>query len=254
MSAPRFYCPFRLQADSLVDLPDALAHYALRVLRLDDGAPVTLFDGYGGEYPARLVVAGRRARAQLGEHKPREAESGGRVRLAQGLATGAKMDWIIEKAVELGASELIPIAAQHSTLQLRGERLEKRLQHWQRIAQAASEQCGRNRIMHVAGLTSLAQYLDSLTPGPAEGILLCHPDYGKSLQDAIAQFRQQLERTASEPPALTLLVGPEGGWSEAELALAARHRVTPVQFGPRILRTETAGLALIAACTALLGW
>ncbi|MBR8657211.1 16S rRNA (uracil(1498)-N(3))-methyltransferase [Achromobacter sp. Marseille-Q0513] len=246
MSDPRFFCDVPLAPGARIALPEALAHHALRVLRLRPGEAIVLFDGKGGEYPAVLETEGKTGYAQLGPFNPREAEPAGRITLVQGLPSGDKMDWVIEKAVELGAVRVVPVAAQRSVLQLTGPRLEKRVAHWQRIAQSASEQCGRNRLMNVDAPQTLAQWLEQ----PAEGLrLLCHPDADDDLAGALAALRNQ-----DGTPALTLLVGPEGGWSDKELDQARAAGVRAVRFGPRVLRTETAGLALIAAAAALLGW
>lgn len=243
MSAPRFFCDIPLSAGARIALPDALAHHALRVLRLKAGESVVLFNGQGGEYPAVLDVDGKAGYAQLGDFSAREAELAGRITLVQGLPSGDKMDWVVEKAVELGASRVSPIAAQRSVLQLSGPRLDKRVAHWQRIAQSAAEQCGRNRLMAVDAPRSLADWLAE----PAEGLrLLCHPEAGEDLADKL--------RAAPGLTALTLLVGPEGGWSDKELELARQAGVQAVRFGPRVLRTETAGLALVSAVSALLAW
>lgn len=243
MSAPRFFCDIPLASGVRAALPDALAHHALRVLRLRDGEPLTLFNGQGGEYPAVLEVEGKAGFARLGEFSAREAELAGRVTLVQGLPSGDKMDWVVEKAVELGAARVCPIAAQRSVLQLSGPRLEKRVAHWQRIAQSASEQCGRNRLMAVDAPRTLAEWLAQ----PAEGLrLMCHPEASDDLAARL--------RSAPGLRALTLLVGPEGGWSDKELAQAREAGVEAVRFGPRVLRTETAGLALLSAAGALLGW
>lgn len=246
MPLPRFFCDTPLSPGVRLTLPDALAHHAVRVLRLRDGEPVVLFNGQGGEYPATLGVDGKSAWAQLGDHDPREAELAGSITLVQGLPSGDKMDWVIEKAVELGASRVIPIAAQRSVLQLSGARLEKRVAHWTRIAQSAAEQCGRNRLMAVDAPMGLREWLEQ----PGTGLrVLCHPDATATLADVLTASAER------EPlQSLSLLVGPEGGWSEAELALAAQCGVQSVRFGPRVLRTETAGLALISAVTAMLGW
>jgi len=243
MSAPRFFCDIPLSSGTRIALPEALAHHALRVLRLKAGETVVLFNGQGGEYPAVLDVEGKAGFAQLGDFTAREAELGGRITLVQGLPSGDKMDWVVEKAVELGAARVSPIAAQRSVLQLSGPRLDKRVAHWQRIAQSAAEQCGRNRLMAVDAPQSLADWLALPAEGPR---LLCHPEAADDLAGAL--------RATPGVQALTLLVGPEGGWSEKELEIARQAGVQAVRFGPRVLRTETAGLALISAVSALLGW
>ncbi|NYT85297.1 16S rRNA (uracil(1498)-N(3))-methyltransferase [Pollutimonas harenae] len=243
MAISRFYCATPLSPNTRIELPAALAHHAVRVLRLKAGSDIVLFDGQGGQYTANLEINGKQAHAQLGDHEPIEAELAGRITLVQGIPSGDKMDWVIEKAVELGASRVVPLAAQRSVLQLSGERLRKRLEHWRRISQAASEQCGRNRIMEVASPLSLQQFVVSSEAEPSS-ILFCHPGSARTLAQA----------AQDAGTALTLVVGPEGGWSDEELALIEKHHMTPVGFGARVLRTETAGLALIAAVSALRGW
>ena len=240
MSAPRFFCDIPLSTGARVALPEALAHHALRVLRLRAGEAVALFNGQGGEYPATLEVEGKAGFAQLGEFLPREAELDGRVTLVQGLPSGDKMAWVVEKAVELGAARVSPIAAQRSVLQLSGALLDKRVAHWQRIAQSASEQCGRNRLMAVHPPAPLAACLETVD-GPA---LFCHPDGPLDFRAALADVRDSL----------TLMVGLKDGWSPDELTLARRRGLAGARFGARVLRTETAGLALAAAATALLDW
>ena len=242
MSPPRFFCSVPLQAQQTITLPADLAHYALRVLRLKTGAPIVLFDGQGGQFDAVLQEQGKSAQACVGAHQAIEAELPGHITLMQGLPSGDKMDWVIEKAVELGAHRLIPITAQRSVVQLNAERRAKRLLHWQRVAQSASEQCGRNRLMKIEAPATLEASLAARVPqeGP---LLLCHPEAGQSLKQALGNAQN-----------LTLMVGPEGGWSLEEQQLALRQGATPLRFGSRILRTETAGLALIAAVSALKGW
>jgi len=243
MPLPRFYCDLPLAPGATLALPEPLAHHAVRVLRLRDGDGMVLFDGTGGEYPAVLRVEGREARAQLGAFAPREAELGGAITLVQGLPSGDKMDWVVEKAVELGAARLVPIGARRSVVQLAGARADKRLAHWRRIARSAAEQCGRNRLMQVDAPRPLANWLAEAPQGLR---LLCHPEADDTLAGVLAA-----------PPApghLSLLVGPEGGWSDEELQAALKAGARAVRFGPRVLRTETAGLALMAAAAALLGW
>ena len=245
MSPPRFHVDLPLAPHAELFLPDAVAHHAGRALRLRDGDPVVVFDGKGGEYPATLTFEGKHAVVKLGAHDPRDAELAGRITLVQGIASGDKMDWIIEKAVETGVHAIVPIAADRSVLKLSGDRLEKRLAHWRRIVQAACEQCGRNRIPTVAAPMTLAQWLaDEAAPDAVR--LLCHPGADQALTDRL--------RAQPGLQDLVLLVGPEGGWSDEESRRARAGGVLAVSFGPRVLRTETAGTALIAASSAALGW
>ncbi|ALM87084.1 16S rRNA (uracil(1498)-N(3))-methyltransferase [Bordetella sp. N] len=243
MPIPRFFVDLPLAPNSRLALPEAAAHHAVRVLRLRDGETLSLFNGQGGEFPGVLQVDGRAAAVELGAQDPREAELAGAITLVQGLPSGDKMDWIVEKAVELGVHAIVPIAARRSVLQLSGARQDKRLAHWRRIAVSASEQCGRNRLLHVAEPVTLEQWLAQ----PSTGLrVLCHPEGGMPYTDAL--------RAADTLRELALLVGPEGGWDEGELAAARRAGTQAVTFGPRILRTETAGLALAAAAAATLNW
>src|SRR5690606_25837038 len=206
------------------------------------GTGVILFDGLGGQYPATLEVDGKRAWAQTGAHIAIEAELPVRTVLVQGIASGDKMDWVVEKAVEMGVSQLVPIAADRSVIQLSGERREKRLRHWQRVAISASEQCGRNRLMDVAPVQTLQEWLSQ--PEPELLRLACHPNAESDLHDSVIHHHG----------ALALMIGPEGGWSDEELALMRQQGLTQVRFGPRVLRTETAGIALMAALTAIKRW
>ncbi len=242
MANPRFYCPEPLAPHQRILLPESVAHH-VRVLRLAAGSTLILFDGRGGETPGVLDFEGKIAFVALGEHQTREAECAGQVTLLQALPSGDKMDWIIEKAVELGVHRVIPITAQRSVLQLTGIRLDKRMLHWQRIIEAAAEQCGRNRLMQLQRPVSLAEALAQPADDPR---FLCDPGAAHELGDSLQRC------TAINT--IGLLIGPEGGWSPQELSLAEMRGVRAVRFGPRVLRTETAGLALTAAVSALLGW
>lgn len=246
MADPRFYCPTPVFAEQELELPTSVAHH-VRVRRLATGDRVVLFDGRGGETAGILRIEDKTTSVSLGQHSPQEAELGGQITLIQALPSGDKMDWIIEKAVELGVHRVIPVAAQRSVLKLSGPRLEKRLEHWRGIITSASEQCGRNRLLELSDPRTLEQALASAGPGLP---LLCSPEADQTL----GKHLQACEGQQKNIHALCLLIGPEGGWSPEEVAAATRHGVNKIKFGSRILRTETAGLALVAATTALLGW
>lgn len=237
----RFFFPAPLPSAGEVTLPEALAHHAARVLRLRDGDPVILFDGHGGETPAQLAVRGKTWLARLGEASAVERESPLALVLVQGLASGDKMDWIVQKATELGIAGVVPLAAARSVLRLSGERAEKRAAHWQQVAVAACEQCGRNRVPQVAPVSSLDAYLAGAA---RQRKLVLAPQGGLPLR--------RIAAPEADAP-LHLLVGPEGGWSEAELAACLRAGAEPLSLGPRVLRTETAGLAAVAALQAVWG-
>lgn len=252
MSLPRFFCPLDLatafEQHRATSLDSALAHYMQRVLRLSDQSQVVLFNGQGGQYTATLHYEGKAVQAQLTAFDPIERELPWQIGIAQGLATGDKMDWVCEKSVEMGASHLYPIAAQHSTLKLSGPRLEKRLAHWQRIAQAASEQCGRNQILRVEPLQNLAELLAQCTDTTQTTVLFCDPDAEQDFPTAINQAAMINRRH------WILLIGPEGGWSEEEKKMARESGAIAMRFGARVLRTETAAIALLGAIRGQLGW
>lgn len=238
MAAPRFHVDLPLAPHTVVALPEATAHHALRVLRLRAGTTVVLFDGRGGEYPGRLEVEGRKASVVLEAAVPREAESPLAITLVQAVPSGDKMDWVVEKAVELGACAVQPVQSERSVLRLSAERAEKRRLHWQAIAIAASEQCGRNRVMPVLPLLAWDAWIAGQGADRGWKFVL-HPMDGQPLSTVPRPDR-----------ALTLLVGPEGGLTEDEVAAARRAGYAPLRCGPRILRTETAGLAALAALQA----
>jgi len=238
---PRFYCPQPLAAGAIVDLPEAVAHH-LFVVRMQPGDALTLFDGRGGQYRASLLDSGKkRASARVEEHQAIDLELPYALTLAQGLPEGSKMDWIIEKAVELGAAGIVPLAAQRSVVRLSAERAEKRHAHWQGVIVAASEQCGRNRLAQLAPPMDFERFVAAQDAQPR---ILFSPRATQSLADWAR---------AAGPQAVTLMVGPEGGFSEQEEQMAIRAGTLALSLGPRVLRTETAGLAAIAALNALWG-
>ncbi|WP_313034394.1 16S rRNA (uracil(1498)-N(3))-methyltransferase [Massilia alkalitolerans] len=236
---PRFYCPAPLVTGATVDLPETVAHH-LHVLRMQPGDALTLFDGSGGQYAATLADIGkRRASALLGAHDPLDVELPYALTLAQGLPEGAKMDWIIEKAVELGVARIAPLAARRSVVRLSGERAEKRHLHWEGVIVSASEQCGRNRLAQLAPVIDFGRWI--ATPSSAPRILLS-PRATTSLADWAR---------AEGPQALTLMVGPEGGFTGEEEDAAIEAGAIALSVGPRVLRTETAALAAVAMLNGL---
>ena len=237
---PRFYCPQPLIPGSVVDLPEAVAHH-LHVVRQQSGDELVLFNGEGGQVRARLVEIGkRRASAEVIAIDAIDVELPFRISLAQGLPEGNKMDWIVEKAVELGVAGVIPLAAQRSVVRLSGERADKRLAHWQGVVVSASEQCGRNRLAHVAPVQDVNRWLAE--PGTGTRILLS--------PRADASLAQWVRATPAQD--VTLLVGPEGGFTDQEEDAARAAGALALSMGPRVLRTETAGLAALAILAA--GW
>jgi 16S rRNA (uracil1498-N3)-methyltransferase len=237
--APRLYVEGPLAAGARIELPERAARHAVQVLRLRVGEAVVVFDGRGGEYSARLAAAARRGvTLELGEHTPIERESPLAVTLVQGLSSGERMDLTVQKSVELGVRAIQPVAAERSLARLSGERADARHAHWQRVAIAACEQCGRNRVPQVLPLLPLARYT---APAGALKLLLA-PDAADSLRATAAGARE-----------IVLAVGPEAGFDDAEARFLADAGFTRVRLGPRILRTETAAPAALAALNALAG-
>jgi len=240
---PRFFVSMPLFAGTSCSLPEPVARH-IQVLRLQSGDPITLFNGEGGEYNATLIELGKKhAVAQLDGFAARELETPYRLTLAQGIAGGDKMDWLIEKAVELGVTRIVPLTALKSVVRLQGERAQKRRDHWQALTEAACEQCGRNRVPVVDPVSDLAGWLSTLEE--PHGLRLMLSPRG-------AQRFDTLPPAAPETP-VTILIGPEGGLSDSEEALATTYGFTPLGLGSRILRTETAGIALLAALAARWG-
>lgn len=240
MNLPRFYCREALSPGAHLELPEPVARHAVRVLRLPPGAAMVLFDGRGGEYLAHIQRIERdRVYAELADWREIERESPLPITLVQALQAGDKMDFTIQKAVELGVRDVVPVESRRSVLRLSGERAAKRVAHWQGVAASACEQCGRNQVPLVAPLERLENWL--ARPAPAVLRLMLAPDAEESLADL------------QVPGPVQLLIGAEGGLDPQEVLAARQAGFRAVRLGPRVLRTETAGLAALAVMQALWG-
>ena len=240
MNLPRFYCRAALSPGAHIELPEPVARHAVRVLRLPPGAPMVLFDGRGGEYLAHIQrIERERVVAELASWQDVERESPLAVTLVQALQAGEKMDFTIQKAVELGVRDIVPVESRRSVLRLSGDRAAKRVAHWQGVAASACEQCGRNQVPLVAPLEKLENWL--ARPAEASLRLMLAPGADEALVDL------------PPAPAVQLLIGAEGGLDPQEVLAAKQAGFRPVRMGPRVLRTETAGLAALAILQALWG-
>ncbi|BCR22890.1 16S rRNA (uracil(1498)-N(3))-methyltransferase [Aquipseudomonas alcaligenes] len=220
------------------ELPEAQAHYISRVLRHVAGDAVQLFDGSGQEYLGELIDVGKKAvRVELREQLAGQAESPLRIHLGQGLSRGERMDWAIQKATELGVSEITPIVSERCEVRLKDERADKRLAHWRQVAISACEQCGRSVLPVIHAPISLAEWQGHVQ---AELKLVLHP------------VAAPLESHA-RPHSLAFLIGPEGGLSEAEVEQAKAAGFHAARLGPRVLRTETAPVVALAVAQQLWG-
>lgn len=239
MRLTRSYVDAVLAVGATVALPENASAHLLRVLRLGLGDACVVFNGDGADYEARIVTLGKRgaevevmARREVGNESPL------RITLAQSIARGEKMDWVLQKATELGVAAIVPIITERTEVKLDAERGEKRRQHWCGVIAAACEQSGRARLPHLATPKSLSDWLVTVA---ASGWYL-DPDAQAGLRDIDANAM-----------ALTLVIGPEGGLGERDLAMLRTAGFRGLRLGPRVLRTETAGLAALAALQALRG-
>lgn len=240
---PRFYCAEPLATGQILNLPPGTARH-VQVLRLQPGSAITLFNGTagggGGEFEATVLHMGRSdVQVQLGAHHPVEREAGRAVHLAVGMPANDRMDWLVEKATELGVASIQPLMTERSVLRLSGERADKKTAHWQSVAIASCEQCGGNRVPTVHPVRSLSAWLGTLG-AEAEGQCLL-----LSLANGSQALRQALGTDAQG--AVWFLSGPEGGLSPSEEASAIQAGFAPITLGQRTLRAETAALAALAA-------
>jgi 16S rRNA (uracil1498-N3)-methyltransferase len=237
---PRFYCPIPLATGLPLSLPAGAARH-VQVLRLQPGDAIRLFNGEGGEFDATVTRMGRSdVDVEVGAHHAVEREAARAVHLLAGITANERMDWLVEKATELGVASITPLVAERSVLKLKGERAEKKLAHWQGVAVAAAEQCGRNRVPTVHAAVTLAEWVKQAPPGER---------WVLSLSEGTQPLAQMQGPATGLPMApVTVLSGPEGGLSPTEEATALAAGFAPVTLGPRVLRAETAPLAVLACC------
>jgi len=226
-------------------LPRSIAHHAVRVLRLNVGDALMLFDGAGHEVPAVIerIEKPENAQVRLGEAIAHSRESPLAVTLLQTLQAADKMDFTIQKAVELGVAHIQPLAGRRSVIRLSGERQTKRVAHWRAIAMAACAQCGRNLVPEVAEIVPLEDWFRTEGQRATGHKLMLAPTAAQRLSHLSPEQGEKI----------LLLVGAEGGFALEEEAAAVTAGFQPIRLGPRILRTETAGLAALAAMQALWG-
>lgn len=231
MRIPRIFIDVPLGENQTVELPKETSHYLSRVLRLPVDAQLRVFNGQGGEYLARISAASKSAMSlAIGEFDATDNSSPLHIHLGISLSKGERMDFVIQKATELGVAEISLLNSERTEVKLKGERLEKRVEHWRKVSISACEQCGSNRVPVIHPPVNLTQWLDNRD----EPIKLI-------MQPGTNQPFQQ-----SKPATVALLVGPEGGFSELEVQAANNASFNSISLGPRILRTETAPLVAIS--------
>jgi 16S rRNA (uracil1498-N3)-methyltransferase len=235
---PRLYVDAALAAGTVCELPEGPARH-VQVWRLQPGDALTVFDGRGGEWSATVASMGRKSVSLLlGAHDPVERELPQQVTLALGMPANDRMDALVEKATELGAATIQPLMTERSVLRLAGERADKRVEHWRGVAIAAAEQCGRTRVPHIAPVRTLADWLGA---APATGEAAA-TRWLLGFQDAVPLA----QAAAGASTAVQVLSGPEGGLSPVEEELARARGFVTVGLGPRVLRADTAPLAVLA--------
>lgn len=241
MRVPRIYLPLSLAAGASVPLDDNAFNHAVRVLRLKPGAGLILFDGQGRAFSATLTETGKRqAWAKIVKPLPDEPEPPLRIVLAQGVSRGEKMDYTLQKSVELGVSAIQPLLTDYGGVGLSDERWLKKVQHWRGIIIGACEQCGRNRLPELRDPATLSDWLNRSSEAGSRWLL-----------DPLAEAG--LRELDAPNGRATLLIGPEGGLSVEEIQRARAAGFVGVRLGPRVLRTETAGVAALAAVQTLWG-
>jgi len=239
MRIPRFYTAQQLACGNSIALEAGPSQHIARALRMQAGAEVLLFNGRGGQYPAVLTELGKKqVTVTVGEQLPEEVESPLEINLGIAVSRGERMDWVIQKATELGVSSVTPLFTERTEVKLRGERADKKTHHWQKIAISACEQCGRNRLPDIAGLSDLSAWLSNTT---ADLKLVLH------------HRASPVDPSATPPASIALLIGPEGGLSAPEVHAAELAGYQSLRLGPRVLRTETAPLAALAILQAKWG-
>ena len=239
----RFYCPLPLLQGQLIDLPPTAARH-VQVLRMQPGQSLTLFNGEGGEFCAQVQHMGRNdVRVVIGEHRDVECEATSQVHLAVGMPANERMDWLVEKATELGVQRITPLMTERSVVRLVGERAEKKQAHWQAIAASASEQCGRNRVPLIDAPERIDVWLARQTL--QDEVMNCV----LSLHSSTQSLPVLRDSVAVLPKRWVLLNGPEGGLSDAEDAAARAKGFAALSLGARVLRAETAALGALALLT-----
>lgn len=242
MSTSRLFSPIQLRANAEQSFGGEQARYVGRVLRLRPGDTLTVFDGSGGEYPATIgTITKQELNLSVGKHISRSVESPLRIRLVQGVSRGERMDIVVQKATELGVQRISPVLTDFSVVKLEPERAAKRRDHWQKVAQSACEQCRRNIVPAIDAPQSLLDWFGD-NAGSDKLQLILRADARDSMP--------AIDMPGSD---LTILIGPEGGFSEAEYERATVAGLKAVRLGPRIMRTETAALAAISIAQATWG-
>lgn len=239
MRIPRIYTEQPLQANTDIELEENASRHLGKVLRMQAGRELVLFNGQGGEYAATVSEVGKKAvRVSITAFNPVERESPLPIHLAIGVSRGERMDWVLQKATELGVTKITPLFTERTEVKLSGPRLEKKQQHWQQILISACEQCQRNSLPQLNGAQRFDEWLPSVDESRR---FVLHHRTDVALADS------------AKPQSVALVIGPEGGLSTAEIQRALQHEFQPLALGPRVFRTETAPVAALSVLQYLWG-
>ena len=239
MRIPRIYTPQSLTLNSTIELDENASRHIGKVLRMDVGRDVIVFNGQGGEYRSTVSAVGKKiVSVHLSEFIDVQRQSPLQVELAIGISRGERFDWVLQKATELGVSRITPLFSERTEVKLNGARLESKVEHWQQILISACEQCQLNIVPQLNKPISLQSWLPTVQ---ADLKLVSHHRYDKTLAEQAV------------PQSVCLLIGPEGGLSDAEINAAHGYSFTALTLGPRVFRTETAPIAALALLQYLWG-
>ncbi|WNO08921.1 16S rRNA (uracil(1498)-N(3))-methyltransferase [Teredinibacter sp. KSP-S5-2] len=232
MRIPRIYTPQSITPETSFELEAGASHHLLKVLRMSVGRELILFNGQGAEYPAEIIAATKKnATVAVKSEIHRETESPLNTELAIGISKGERMDWVLQKATELGINTIRPLLTERTEVKLTGDRLQKRVDHWQQVVISACEQCQRNRIPEIHDPQRAQDFIST----------------SQSDLKFVLHHRSEKQLTSySTPKSVSLLIGPEGGLTDEEIAHATQHGFHELTLGPRVLRTETAPIVALA--------
>ncbi|HEV8077342.1 MAG TPA: 16S rRNA (uracil(1498)-N(3))-methyltransferase [Marinobacter sp.] len=240
MRIPRIYTDTPLQAGAEAQLDDNAAQHVGRVLRMQPGQALSLFNGDGQDYPALIASAGKKnVTVQVDQPAANGSESALEIVLGQTLSKGDRMDYAVQKATEMGVTRIVPLSTERCDVRLKGDREDKRLSHWRSVAISAAEQCGRARVPDILPVMNITEWLEY--------------SQGCDLRLVLHHRTEQSLNSVARPNSVALMIGPEGGLSTDEIAQAEKSGFLPVALGPRVLRTETAPVAAMALCQWLWG-
>lgn len=244
MIIPRFFFDQNISLNSTILLPKQIVNHSIKALRMRDGEDCILFNGNGIEYHSTIKVDGKKIYAIVKTSDVNNKEIPGAITLVQAIPLNDRMNFIIEKATELGVNKLLPIHSERSMKVIKGDKLSNRLKHWRNISISASEQCGRNKILQIENPISFNQYI--INRKLSDFTLICEPDSEITIHQVLRQ-----KKTIKS---VSIMIGPEGGWSNKEINEAKQNRILNINMGSRILRTETASITAVSAIINILDW